>query len=67
MAELIEISVAHGCQIAGEPEQWESASGVQVKRMNLVYDDSFDTVCYMYGAGHLFCISCRFPLEAAEE
>lgn len=66
VAELLEISIANDGRIMGEVEQRELASGITVKHADIVFDDDFNSVYYVYDAHRLFCISCYYPTEAAE-
>ncbi len=66
LAEMLEISIANDGQIMGEVEQRELASGVTVRHVDIVFDDDFNSIYYVYGAQQVFCISCYYPMDAAE-
>jgi len=62
----VEKALANGAVIPVEAEEWQLENGISVKYAEIVYGDSCNPLYYLYGKGRVFCLSCYYPLEAAE-
>lgn len=62
----IELSLANDGIVPEAIEAWQMESGLNVKYVNIIFNDVYSPLYYLYENDRVFCISCYYPVEAAE-